>query len=177
MSYDVSWLSYDVSWVSYDVSIVYIFRRKFEHFITLWGDITLAWWRLKLLVTSLSLQQFVPARKQKFTWLALCEGNPLVTGRCSSQRASNSESFSMTWLHYDNDSTFLHAKLWIPGGKKSIFTVVIHWWRSPLRVQEQFRNMTSQCPFAWRHRSTIVDVTMKRLSLATVAKWGIDDCF
>ena len=31
------------------------------------------------------------------------------------------------------DFIFLHAKPWIPGGEKSIFTVVIHQWRSPLR--------------------------------------------
>ena len=38
------------------------------------------------------------------------------------------------YLQYTNveDTYFLHAKPWIPGGEKSIFTVVIHQWRSPL---------------------------------------------
>ena len=51
-------------------------------------------------------------------------------------------------------------KLRIPGGEKSIFTVVIHQWRLPLhllRVQKQSTNFTSQyLAFIWRHRSTVV---------------------
>ena len=33
------------------------------------------------------------------------------------------------------------AKPWIPGGKKSVFTVVIHVWRSPLRQFARARTM------------------------------------
>ena len=29
-------------------------------------------------------------------------------------------------ISVDKHAAFLHAKLWIPGGEKSIFTVVIH---------------------------------------------------
>ena len=35
-----------------------------------------------------------------FTLLALCVGNPLLTGGFSLQRASNVESVSMSWHHY-----------------------------------------------------------------------------
>ena len=37
---------------------------------------------------------------QSFTSLALCEGNPPVTGGFPSQRASNVERISMSWRHH-----------------------------------------------------------------------------
>ena len=61
-----------------------------------------------------------------------------------------------------HNNAFLHAKPWIPGGEKAIFTAVIHWWRSPLRQLARARtideyNVTMPVPtFAWRHRSTLV---------------------
>ena len=33
--------------------------------------------------------------------LALCEGNPTVTGGFPSQRASNAENISISWRHHD----------------------------------------------------------------------------
>ena len=83
-----------------------------------------------------------------------------------------------------SDAYFLHAKPWIPGGEISIFTAVIHYWRSPLR---QFaRAMTIDkydvtIPvFRVRMTSQINcgDVTMlgqKRPPLATMAKRALDD--
>ena len=58
---------------------------------------------------------------------------------------------------------FLHAKLWIPGGYKSIFTVVIPWLISSLRqfararTIEEFDGPHSRyLTFTRRHRSTVV---------------------
>ena len=83
---------------------------------------------------------------------------------------------------------FLLTKPWIPGGRKSIFMVVIHKWKLPLHqsnlcMQEQSTYMTSQCryfAFARRQRLNCCDITMpsqKRPSLAKMVKWAIYDCF
>ena len=48
----------------------------------------------------------------------------------------------------------LHAKLWIPGGEKSIFTVVIHSWRSPSRqfaLERTIDEYTVQIQLRLRH--------------------------
>ena len=40
-----------------------------------------------------------------------------------------------------NKVELLHARPWIPGIEKSIFTIVIHQWRSPLRLCKNNRRM------------------------------------
>ena len=91
----------------------------------------------------------------------------------------------LSWWRWDYKNIFLHAKSWIPGGKKSIFAAVIHWWRSPL------------CQFARVGTIDEFDVTMplnnirvtsqincgdvtilsqKRLFLAPMAEPAIDNC-
>ena len=81
---------------------------------------------------------------------------------------------------------FLHAKSWIPGGEKSIFTVVIHSWRSPFRQFARARTIDEYdvtMPVSSVRATSQIncsDVTMlnqKRRSLATMAKSAIDDCF
>ena len=83
------------------------------------------------------------------------------------------------------DLNFLHAKPWILGGEISIFTAVIHQWRSPLR---QFARAMTIDKYdvtipAFRvfmtSQISCGDVTMlgqKRPPLATMAKWALDDC-
>ena len=101
-------------------------------------------------------------------------------------KAEKSMAWHKTLTHNnDNDSNVLHAKPWIPGGEKSIFTVFIHYLRSSLRqfarartideydvkIQVSHVRVTSQI--------NCDDVTMlsrKRPSLAAMAKWAIDDC-
>ena len=54
---------------------------------------------------------------------------------------------------------FLHTKPWIPGGEKSIFTVVIHLWRSPLHQFMRARTIEEYdvtMSFTWRHKLTVV---------------------
>ena len=81
---------------------------------------------------------------------------------------------------------FLHAKPWILGAEKSIFTVVIHWWRSHRRQFARARtvddyDVTMVIPYL--HETSQIDcgdVTMlsqKKPSLATMAKSEIDNCF
>ena len=81
---------------------------------------------------------------------------------------------------------FLHARPWIPGDEKSIFTVVIHYWRSPLRQFARARTIgeydITMLVYPVRVSSQIncSDVTMprqKRPSLTTISIWAIDDCF
>ena len=64
-----------------------------------------------------------------------------------------------------NDLVFIYAKPWMPGGEKSIFTVVIHQWRSPSRQFARARTIdeydftmpvprvrvTSHIDLWWRH--------------------------
>ena len=81
---------------------------------------------------------------------------------------------------------FSHTKPWIPGGEKSMFTVVIHWWRSPLRQFARARTIHEYDVMMLVSRVLVTlqincgDVTIlrqKRPSLATMTKWTIDDCF
>ena len=80
------------------------------------------------------------------------------------------------------DHFFLHAKIWIQGGEKSIFTAVIHQWRWLLC---QFASATTiheydiTMPVPYIHVMAQIkcgDVTIlsqKRPSLATIGKqWG-----
>ena len=81
---------------------------------------------------------------------------------------------------------FLHAKPWIPGGRISLFMVVIHWWRSIWRQFAHARTIDKYdviIPVPCIHVTSQIncgDVTMpsqKRLSLATMAKLAIYDSF
>ena len=81
---------------------------------------------------------------------------------------------------------FLHAKPWIPGGEISIFTAVIHLWISPLRQFARARTIDEYdvtIPVSYIRVTSQIncgDVTIlnqKRLSLATMAKSAIDNCF
>ena len=97
------------------------------------------------------------------------------------------------WAHFlwatadlELNRFFLHAKPWIPGGEKSIYTVVIHWWRSPLRQFARARtideyDVTLTVPHV-RVTSQINcgDVTVlsqKRPCIATLKKSTIDKFF
>ena len=75
----------------------------------------------------------------------------------------------------------LHAKPWIPGGEKSIFSAVIHYSEdhlcAKLRVQEQSTNMTDvTMPVPYIRVTSqikcgaIAMLSQKRPSLATMAK-------
>ena len=84
----------------------------------------------------------------------------------------------------DNLYIYWHAKPWIPGGEKSIFTVVIHYWRSPLCQFVRARTIDEYDVTMQVHRAHVTsqiscdDVTMlsqKRPSLATMEKWATDD--
>ena len=84
------------------------------------------------------------------------------------------------------DLFFLHTKLWILGGKKSIFTAVIHLWRSPFPQFARARTIDEYdvtMPAPRVHVTSQIncgDVTMpsqKRPSLATMAKPAINNCF
>ena len=89
-------------------------------------------------------------------------------------------------LHLMWDEYFLHTKPWIPGGEKSIFTAVIHQWRSLLRqfaraatigeydvtMPVRYVRVTSQI-----NRGDLTILSQKRPSLATMAKSAIDNCF
>ena len=88
-----------------------------------------------------------------------------------------------TW---SKEISFLHAKPWIPGGDISIFTAVIHWWRSPLHQFARARTIDEYditMPVSYIRVTSQIncgDVTIlnqKRLSLATMAKSAIDNCF
>ena len=74
---------------------------------------------------------------------------------------------------------FLHAKPWIPGGAKSIFAVVIHQWRSPLRqfaraiTIDEYDVTMPVPPVRATSQINCDDVTIfsqKRPSLWTIAK-------
>ena len=63
---------------------------------------------------------YLKSPDQRSLLLALCEGNPLVTGGFPSQKASNAEIFSLSWHHHDNNKPcsipvllFLPARLLI----------------------------------------------------------------
>ena len=55
---------------------------------------------------------------EKNTWnlhvTGLCEGNPLVTGRFTSQKASNAENVFIWWRHHEQASVYVPATLSSP---------------------------------------------------------------
>ena len=58
--------------------------------------------------------------------LALCEGNPPVTGGFPLHRASNADNVSMAWYHHDYDSgTPTSANVLV------VVTDIKTWWISP----------------------------------------------
>ena len=84
------------------------------------------------------------------------------------------------------EKIFLHAKPWIPGCEISIFTAVIHQWRSPLRQIARARTIDEYdvtMPVSYIRVTSQIncgDVTIlnqKRPSLATMANSAIDNCF
>ena len=84
------------------------------------------------------------------------------------------------------DKFFLHAKPWIPGGAKSIFTVVIHKWRSPMRQFARARTIdeydaTMPVPHvrvtSQINCSEVTMLSQKIPSLVTMAKSAIDNWF
>ena len=90
------------------------------------------------------------------------------------------------WCHTMHECVFLHAKPWTPDGQKSIFTTVIHYWRSTLRQFGRARTIDEYdvtMPVSYIRVTPQIncnDVTVsnqKRLSLATMAKSVIDNCF
>ena len=92
-----------------------------------------------------------------------------------------SHAWFCTW-----ETSFLHAKPWIPGGEILIFTAVIHQWRSPLRQFARARTINEYdvtmpvsyiCVTSQINCGDVTILNRKRLSLATMAKSVIDDCF
>ena len=73
-------------------------------------------WRLRSPATRVFVQHFVRAditENQRFLLLALCEGNPPVTGWFPSQRTSNAESASIFWRHHVKVFSCDQAALWM----------------------------------------------------------------
>ena len=94
------------------------------------------------------------------------------------------------YVYLSNCSTtwniiFLHAKPWLPGGEKSVFTAVVQYWRSPLHQIARARTIDEYdvtIPLSHIHVTSHVncdDITIlspNRLSLVTMVKSMIDNC-
>ena len=73
------------------------------------GEIALQWCHMNIMVFSnhwqfdcpvINLFRLTSKKTSNFCITGLWEGNPLVTGRFPSQRASNMERVSMSWSHH-----------------------------------------------------------------------------
>ena len=71
------------------------------------------YWPLECLIKSLFM--LTSNRHQRSALLAICDGNPPVTGGFPSQRASNVESMSISWCHHEEESSGIYADciLWL----------------------------------------------------------------
>ena len=90
--------------------------------------------------------------------------------------------------NYDSDLKidFLHARPRIPDDEITIFTVIIHWWRSHLRQFARARTIDEYDVtvlvsyirvMSQINCSDVTILNQKRLSLATTAKSAIGNCF
>ena len=84
----------------------------------------------------------------------------------------------------DKDPFSLNAKAWIPGGEKSIFSVVIYKWRLPLcqivharTIDEYAMPVARVCVTSQVNCGDITMLSQKIMPLVTMAKWAIDECF
>ena len=78
-------------------------------------------WQLDCLLNRLSGLR--PKKTSKPALLALCEGNPPVTGGFPPQKASNTESVSMVWRHHE------WSNLISQGGWSFVNWIVTGKWR------------------------------------------------
>ena len=64
-----------------------------------------------------SLRWLIPKKNHTSALLALCGGNPPLTGGFPSQRTNNAENVSIPWLHHDYPDSKVHgANIWrLPG--------------------------------------------------------------
>ena len=89
---------------------IYIYMTQFIPYGLTWFVITVtslwSWWRLKSPASRLFAQPFVPVQiKENIKTTCLCAWNTLVTSEILTQMASNAETVSIWWCHWNTTGT------------------------------------------------------------------------
>ena len=96
----------------YDVTVMSnqkLYTLWTHHIITATSCDTITSWRLRSPKIWMFVQQLVYTNDKEYpSLLVLCEGNPPLTGRFPSQRASNTEAVSISWRHHAQE----YRRLW-----------------------------------------------------------------